>query len=262
MKCKHAGVQRQFQKPSAPANPMREVQKKVDLRCGRRLGTLVAFFAAARRAFGWCWAHAFRIWRRRPLSGIRPGRALGQQRAFNDYRLYELRRSTVGLPFPGRTARGPPYRRRTILVRRVGTRAYVSIGTYVRLLAPELKQIDVAYDTVRLGAGATMSRIAEIPTLAFLAPAAKSIGRSRPYARRRQSGATFSRTVPTAISPWRCLPLDAIVAIQSPEGVRELDLQTFFKSRGQLGSGWRHRHCGELSAAPARGFLLRQSQPR
>jgi len=28
----------QFQKPSAPANPMREVQK-VDLRSGRRLGT-------------------------------------------------------------------------------------------------------------------------------------------------------------------------------------------------------------------------------
>ena len=46
----------------------------------------------------------------------------------------------------------------TLLVRRVNE-GDVSIGTYVRLLAPELQQIEVGDDVVRLGAGVTMTRI-------------------------------------------------------------------------------------------------------
>jgi xanthine dehydrogenase small subunit len=123
----------------------------------------------------------------------------------------------------------------TILVRRVNE-GDVSIGTYVHLLAPELKQIDVADDTVRLGAGATMSRIAEIPPLAFLAPAAKSIGGPAVRSAATVGGNLFAHC-PHGDFAVALLALDAIVAIQSPEGIRELDLETFLKSRGQLGSG-------------------------
>ena len=63
----------------------------------------------------------------------------------------------------------------TILVRRVNE-GDISISTYVRLLTPELKQIHVVDNTVRLGAGVTMATIAKTPALAFLAPVARSIG--------------------------------------------------------------------------------------
>ena len=63
----------------------------------------------------------------------------------------------------------------TLLVRRVNE-GDVSIGTYVRLLAPELEQIEVGDEVVQLGAGVTMSRIANTPALDFLAPVARSIG--------------------------------------------------------------------------------------
>jgi CO/xanthine dehydrogenase FAD-binding subunit len=63
----------------------------------------------------------------------------------------------------------------TLLVRCVNE-GDVSIGTYVRLLAPEFQQIEVADDVIRLGAGVPMTKIAQTPTLAFLAPVARSIG--------------------------------------------------------------------------------------
>ena len=62
----------------------------------------------------------------------------------------------------------------------------ISIGTYVRVLAPELKQIDIANDIVRLGAGVTMSRIAKSPALTFLAPVAEIQSAVPPFARRRR----------------------------------------------------------------------------
>jgi xanthine dehydrogenase iron-sulfur cluster and FAD-binding subunit A len=82
----------------------------------------------------------------------------------------------------------------TLLVRRVNE-GDVSIRTYVRLLAPELQQIEIGDDVILLGAGVTMSRIAQ--TLAFLAPVARSIGGPvsgplQPWA------AIFSRRILTA----------------------------------------------------------------
>ena len=63
----------------------------------------------------------------------------------------------------------------TLLVRRVNE-GDVSIGAYVHLLAPELEQIEVGDKVVLLGAGVTMSRIANTPALDFLPPVARSIG--------------------------------------------------------------------------------------
>ena len=92
----------------------------------------------------------------------------------------------------------------TLLVRRVNE-GDVSIGIYVRLLAPQIKQINAAGNTIHLGAGVTMSAIAKVPALAFLAPVARSIG--GPAVR---SAATVSRKLshraPMVISVSRCLP--------------------------------------------------------
>ena len=46
----------------------------------------------------------------------------------------------------------------------------------MRLLTPELQQIQIGDDVIQLGAGVTMSRIAKTTALAFLAPVARSIG--------------------------------------------------------------------------------------
>jgi len=120
----------------------------------------------------------------------------------------------------------------TILVRRVNE-GDISIGTYVRLLAPELKQIDVTDDMVRLGAGVTMSRIAKTPGLAFLAPVAKSIGGPAVRSAATVGGNLFARS-PYGDFGVALLALDAVVSIASPEGFGEFDLETFFKSRTQL----------------------------
>ena len=123
----------------------------------------------------------------------------------------------------------------TILVRRVNE-GDISIGTYVRVLAPELKQIDIANDIVRLGAGVTMSRIAKSPALTFLAPVAKSIGGPAVRAAATVGGNLFARS-PHGDFGVALLALDAVVFIESPEGFGELDLETFFKSREQLAHG-------------------------
>lgn len=123
----------------------------------------------------------------------------------------------------------------TILVRRVNE-GDISIATYVRLLAPELTQIDVADDMVRLGAGVTMSTIAKAAALAFLAPVARSIGGPAVRSAATVGGNLFARS-PHGDFGVALLVLDAVVSLESPEGFRELDLETFFKSRTQLAPG-------------------------
>jgi CO/xanthine dehydrogenase FAD-binding subunit len=123
----------------------------------------------------------------------------------------------------------------TLLVRRVNE-GDVSIGTYVRLLAPELQQIEVGDDEVRLGAGVTMSRIAQTLTLAFLASAARSIGGPAVRAAATVGGNLFAPS-PYGDFGVALLALDAVVAIEGPEGGRELDLESFFESRARLARG-------------------------
>ena len=121
----------------------------------------------------------------------------------------------------------------TILVRRVNE-GDISIGTYVRLLTPELTQISASDDVIRLGAGVTMSHIAKAPSLAFLAPVASSIGGPAVRSAATVGGNLFARS-PHGDFGVALLALDAIVSIESLEGIHELDLEAFFRSRRQIG---------------------------
>lgn len=123
----------------------------------------------------------------------------------------------------------------TLLVRRVNE-GDVSIGTYVRLLAPQIKLIDLAGDTIRLGAGVTMSAIAKVPALGFLAPVARSIGGPAVRSAATVGGNLFAPS-PFGDFGVALLALDAAVLIESPEGLSELDLEAFFQSRGRLAAG-------------------------
>ena len=123
----------------------------------------------------------------------------------------------------------------TLLVRRVNE-GDVSIGTYVRLLAPELQQIQIGDDVIQLGAGVTMSRIAKTAALAFLTPVARSIGGPAVRAAATVGGNLFAPS-PYGDFSVALLALGAIVSMEGPEGAGELDLEGFFKSRARLASG-------------------------
>jgi xanthine dehydrogenase small subunit len=123
----------------------------------------------------------------------------------------------------------------TLLVRRVNE-GDVSIGTYVRLVAPQLKQIDIADDTIRLGAGVTMSAIAKTPAIGFLAPVARSIGGPAVRAAATIGGNLFAPS-PYGDFGVALLALDAAVSIESRDGLRDLSLEAFFQSRSRLAGG-------------------------
>ncbi len=123
----------------------------------------------------------------------------------------------------------------TLLVRRVNE-GDVSIGIYVRLLAPQTKQINAAGNTIHLGAGVTMSAIAKVPALAFLAPVARSIGGPAVRSAATVGGNLFAPS-PYGDFGVALLALDAAVSIESPEGPSELPLEAFFQSRLQLAAG-------------------------
>ena len=123
----------------------------------------------------------------------------------------------------------------TLLVRRVNE-GDVSIGTYVRLLAPELEQIEVGDKVVLLGAGVTMSRIANTPGLDFLAPVARSIGGPAVRAAATVGGNLFAPSPYGDFGVAR-LALGAVVVVENAQGVTEVDLESFFKSRARLAAG-------------------------
>jgi xanthine dehydrogenase small subunit len=123
----------------------------------------------------------------------------------------------------------------TLLVRRVNE-GDISIGTYVRLLAPQFRQINTAGDMIQLGAGVTMSAIAKVPFLAFIAPVARSIGGPAVRSAATVGGNLFA-PCPYGDFGVALLALDAVVAIEAPDGFSELDLETFFKSRSRLAAG-------------------------
>jgi xanthine dehydrogenase small subunit len=122
----------------------------------------------------------------------------------------------------------------TLLVRRVNE-GDISIGTYVRLIEPQLKQIDADH-TIILGAGVTMSAIAKNPDLGFLAPAARSIGGPAVRTAATVGGNLFAPS-PYGDFGVALLALDAVVSIESPGGLMEFSLETFFQSRGRLAAG-------------------------
>jgi CO/xanthine dehydrogenase FAD-binding subunit len=100
----------------------------------------------------------------------------------------------------------------------------------VRLLTPELQQIQIGDDVIQLGAGVTMSRIAKTTALAFLAPVARSIGGPAVRAAATMGGNLFAPS-PYCDFSVALLALGAIVSKEDPEGAVEVDLEGFCKSR-------------------------------
>ncbi len=123
----------------------------------------------------------------------------------------------------------------TLLVRRVNE-GDISISTYVRLLAPHFRQINTSGEMIHLGAGVTMSAIAKVPALAFIAPVARSIGGPAVRSAATVGGNLFA-PCPYGDFGVALLALDAVVAIETPDGLSELDLEAFFKSRARLAAG-------------------------
>jgi xanthine dehydrogenase small subunit len=123
----------------------------------------------------------------------------------------------------------------TLLVRRVNE-GDTSFDTYIRLRDPRLLLLDAAGETVRLGAGITMSRIASDPALGFLAPVARAIG--GPAVR---SAATIGGNL-FAPSPYgdfgvALLALDAAISVEGGGGVSEFPAEAFFGARDGLPAG-------------------------
>jgi xanthine dehydrogenase small subunit len=123
----------------------------------------------------------------------------------------------------------------TLLVRRVNE-GDTSIDMYVRLRDPKLLLLDAGGETIRLGAGVTMSRIAREPALAFLAPVAKTIG--GPAVR---AAATVGGNL-LAPSPYgdfgvALLALDATISLEDAGGTRDVSAEAFFGARDHLATG-------------------------
>jgi xanthine dehydrogenase small subunit len=123
----------------------------------------------------------------------------------------------------------------TLLVRRVNE-GDTSIDTYVRLRDPKLLLLDAGGETVRLGAGITMSRIAREPALAFLAPVAKAIGGPAVRAAATVGGNLFAPS-PYGDFGVALLALDASISVEGTGGASEFSAEAFFGARDDLAAG-------------------------
>jgi xanthine dehydrogenase small subunit len=123
----------------------------------------------------------------------------------------------------------------TLLVRCVNE-GDTSIDTYVRLRDPNLLLLDVGEETIRLGAGVTMARIAREPALAFLAPVAKSIGGPAIRAAATVGGNLFAPS-PYGDFGVALLALDATISIEDTGGARDVSAEAFFGARDALAAG-------------------------
>jgi xanthine dehydrogenase small subunit len=123
----------------------------------------------------------------------------------------------------------------TLLVRRVNE-GDTSIDTYVRLSDPKLLLLDAEGETVRLGAGVTMSRIAREPALSFLAPVAKAIGGPAVRAAATVGGNLFAPS-PYGDFGVALLALDATISLADAGGTSELSAEAFFGARDSLAAG-------------------------
>ena len=123
----------------------------------------------------------------------------------------------------------------TLLVRRVNE-GDTSIDTYVRLRDPKLLLLDAAGETVRLGAGITMSRIAREPALTFLAPVAKAIGGPAVRAAATIGGNLFAPS-PYGDFGVALLALGATISVENTRGTSEFPAEAFFDARDDLDAG-------------------------
>lgn len=124
----------------------------------------------------------------------------------------------------------------TLLMRRINE-GDTTIGTLVRLADPALKRIEVAADTVRLGAAVTMSDVLAHPDLAWIAPAARLVGGPAVRAAATVGGNLFAHR-PYGDFGVALLALGAAVHLADAAGeATEQALDAFFAARRDLPPG-------------------------
>ena len=123
----------------------------------------------------------------------------------------------------------------TLLVRALNE-GEADFSTLVRCLDPALVEIRVSGTRIRLGAGVTMARILATRELAFLHPAARSVGGPAVRAQATLGGNLFAPR-PYGDLCVALLALDARVSVQSGYSVREVSIEDFLRGRGDAGAG-------------------------
>ena len=117
----------------------------------------------------------------------------------------------------------------TLLVRALNE-AVADFSTLVRCTDRVLTEVRASGSRVRIGAGVTMARILASPDLAFLHPAARSVGGPAVRAQATVGGNLFAPP-PYGDFAAVLLALDARVAVQSGYSPREVPVDEFLRDR-------------------------------
>ena len=117
----------------------------------------------------------------------------------------------------------------TLLVRAINEDA-VDFSTLVRCTDRTLTDIRASGSRVRIGAGVTMARILASPDLAFLHPAARSVGGPAVRAQATVGGNLFAPP-PYGDFAAALLALDARVSVHSGYSPREVPVDEFLRGR-------------------------------
>ena len=122
----------------------------------------------------------------------------------------------------------------TLLVRALNE-GEADFSTLIRCLDPALAEIRVSGSRVRLGAGVTMAKILANRELAFLHPAARSVGGPAVRAQATLGGNLFAPP-PYGDLCAALLALDARVSVQSGYAARDVSLEELLRARGNGGA--------------------------
>jgi xanthine dehydrogenase small subunit len=122
------------------------------------------------------------------------------------------------------------------LVMRALNEGDVSVATIVRATDRALTHLDIAGPRITIGAGVTFARVLAEQELAFLHPVAGSIG--GPAVRNMGTiGGNLFAPNPFGDFTVALLALDAIVAVQSGYGARDVPIEEFLAGRARLQGG-------------------------
>ena len=122
----------------------------------------------------------------------------------------------------------------SLLVRALNEDA-ADFSTLVRCTDRALTEIRAAGSRVRIGAGVTMRQVLASPDLAFLHPAARSVGGPAVRAQATVGGNLFAPP-PYGDFAAALLALDARVSVQSGYSPREIPIDEFLRSRDAMSS--------------------------
>ena len=117
----------------------------------------------------------------------------------------------------------------TLLVRALNEDV-ANFSTLVRCTDRTLTEIRISGSRVRIGAGVTMAMILADPELAFLHPAARSVGGPAVRAQATVGGNLFAPP-PYGDFAAALLALDARVSVQSGYSPREMSIDEFLRDR-------------------------------